>query len=215
MRKHRNEIIKWANNPDSKVYYKDDLKWFGPLISPANWHEEFEYAVVLPDEDEKWQAFQDGRLELKTFEGWKTAQSFDSLKKSRTVHLWYLDNDIWREADNRQQGINYHVVPVEYEEVWQWYLEDVLQMKHGQSWITMDTPPSFDMELDCYRKKPIDLMEEIKKRGSGCVFDTVNQQFYYIQSVNSENVNLLVHGLMTMDRLRKIFTWPNGDKIEC
>ena len=75
--KHADQIIFWANNADSKAYFRGG-RWKSWTLeeypSKVNWYNEYEYVVVPSRYQHLWEAYLEGRLEYNFGSGWDSVQ---------------------------------------------------------------------------------------------------------------------------------------------
>jgi len=71
--KHADQIIFWANNTDSNVYFRKEHHVSWNLYRPStriSWYSDYEYVLVPPRYQHLWEAYLEGKLEYSLDSEW-------------------------------------------------------------------------------------------------------------------------------------------------
>lgn len=150
-RKHHDLIVRWAKNQEAEVYVWWSGKW--QKTAAPHWYSCDRYRVIEPEYFEAWDLFLRGELELFINGVWVLAknaplfeQSPENYRKAYHVGLrkqwqehggevWALEAG-WRQYDNPSWGehLTYKLVEPEYKDLWQAYLDGVLEIDGFDGW---------------------------------------------------------------------------------
>ena len=88
--KYADQIIFWANNAGSDVYFRERNKkdWI-PANRPIrlNWLDEYEYVVVPPRYQHLWEAYLEGKLELHHNPEWVLVKGIPEFHRYSSKHF--------------------------------------------------------------------------------------------------------------------------------